>query len=241
MRFSILASGSKGNCTLIEYNSLKILVDCGITKRYLEESFASMSIAMEDIDAVFVTHDHSDHTRQIRQFKKHRIYAPTPLLEAEIVKPYETLWIGDVKITPIPTSHDAEISLGYIFKSPEGTLVYITDTGYIREQDLKLIADADYYILESNHDPQMLMRTQRPYAIKQRILSDIGHLSNQDAAMVLARVVSQRTKEIVLAHLSLEANTEELALSTCQGILKTERIKLQVAKQFALVFGGDYE
>ena len=119
----------------------------------------------------------------------------------------------------------------------------MTDTGYVKTQDYDYLMDADHYILESNHDPVLLMKSNRPYYIKQRILSDTGHLSNEKAGHVLAEVITDKTKSITLAHMSLEANTEEIALETIHAHLEhhdTEGILIQVAKQFEIVSGGNY-
>lgn len=239
MKYYVLASGSKGNCTLIEHNGLRVLIDCGTTKRYLLEQFAALRLSLEDIDAVLVTHDHSDHTKQIKLFRSKTIYTPAQDAYGIRIEPYAPFTISDLCITPIQTSHDADDSVGYVIAANQQKLVYITDTGYVREHDYSLISGADYYILESNHDPELLMKTSRPYVIKQRILSDSGHLSNEDAAGVLSRIVTEQTKEIVLAHLSMEANTEELALKTSYDILQNKAIRISVAKQYEMIFGGE--
>ncbi|HZJ86831.1 MAG TPA: MBL fold metallo-hydrolase, partial [Erysipelothrix sp.] len=128
-------------------------------------------------------------------------------------------------------------SVGYIIEDTDHKLVYITDTGYIRNEDLNLLLDADIIVLESNHDPKMLMDSKRPYYIKQRILSDTGHLSNDKAGTILAQIVSDNTQEVVLAHLSDEANTEELAFDTVSRYLNGFKGRLKVGKQHEVVSG----
>lgn len=242
MNYYMLASGSKGNACIIEVGQTRLLIDCGTTKSYLMQSFASLNLSFEDIDAVLVTHDHSDHTSQLKHFTGTSVYCPTPnAYRSTHVEAYQRFTVGDASIFPIKTSHDAEHSVGYVIDGDGSKLVYVTDTGYIRESDLSYLVDADYYILESNHDPEMLMQTQRPYYIKQRILSDEGHLSNDEAGTILARVVSPRTKEVVLAHLSDQANTESLALETVRSYLSKVQLALKVAKARAIVAGGSRE
>lgn len=215
------------------------MIDCGTTKRYLTQRFEEIDISFDTIDGLLITHDHIDHTSQVKLFAHTKIYAPEPLkYDHTLVQPYQRFQIGDAVITPIPTSHDADVSVGYVIEDGNEKLVYITDTGYVREKDKALISDADYYIFESNHDPQLLMRTKRPYMVKQRILSDTGHLSNQDAASILSEIVSDRTKEIVLAHLSLEANTTELAIDTTLSKIEGRTIRVKAAKQFEIVKSG---
>jgi Metal-dependent hydrolases of the beta-lactamase superfamily I len=125
-------------------------------------------------------------------------------------------------------------------------IIYITDTGYISKKNASYMVDADYYIIESNHDIEMLMKTNRPMFLKNRILSDYGHLSNDDSAMIISRLLGPSTKEIVLAHLSQEANTKELALNTYHRIfnqnnIELKNIKIKVASQIDVVYGGDFD
>lgn len=240
MKYSILASGSKGNCSIIESKGISIVIDCGTTKRYLTHSFSELSVDISRVSAVLITHDHSDHTSQLKLFSEHQIYSPTALNYEHIqVEPYVPFMIGHIMITPIQTSHDAGDSVGYIIEDGHSKLVYITDTGYIRDKDLAFLASADFYIMESNHDPELLMETSRPYYIKRRILSDTGHLSNQDAAQILAKVVSDQTKEIVLAHMSEQANDATLAIQTVREFVTNTKISLRVAKQYEIVLGGN--
>lgn len=239
MKYFMLASGSKGNACVLDVDGVKIMIDCGTTKRYLTQSLQSIGLTFDDINYVLVTHDHSDHTSQLKHFKHAITYSPTSHdVETVMISPYEQFEINGIKILPIKTSHDDESSVGYVLTHKGNKLVYVTDTGYIRKQDMDLIKDANIYIFESNHDPEMLMLTARPYHIKQRILSDEGHLSNEDAAMILSQVVSENTKEVVLAHLSLQANSEDLAISTMRKHLNSDSIVVKAARQFEVVFGG---
>lgn len=241
MKYTLLASGSKGNSCLIETKNNKLLIDCGTTKKYLLASLEKIDVRLDEIDALLVTHDHVDHTRQINTFKNHQVFTPTELqVEHQLVNPYESFEFKDFEITAVQTSHDAELSVGYVIKTNGQTLVYITDTGYIRKTDYKFIEGADYYVLESNHDPDMLMKTRRPYSVKRRILSDTGHLSNDQAGRILSDITGSRTKEVVLAHMSEEANTVVLAQETVESYLLDTDIKVYVARQHEILFGGNY-
>ncbi len=241
MKFSILASGSKGNACVVSSSGSHLLIDCGTTQRYLKESFQKINLKFEDLNAVLITHDHSDHTRQVKMFKEFPIYSPVELeVDSQPVHPYEAFELGPFTVMPLRTSHDAEVSVGYVIDDGMHRLVYITDTGYIREKDYPLIENADYYVLESNHDPAMLMKTSRPYMIKRRILSESGHLSNEQAASILKDVVGIKTKQVFLAHLSEEANTERLAYDTVRASLP-KSIEVFVARQHEMVFGGKSE
>ena len=128
--------------------------------------------------------------------------------------------------------------------SQEQRLIYMTDTGYVSSKNANYMVDADYYIIESNHDVEMLMNTNRPMSLKNRILSDKGHLSNLDSALLMSRLLGAHTKEIVLAHLSREANTSELALQTYYDVFKENHVNLgkcqiKVASQVDVVSGGE--
>ncbi len=242
MKYAILASGSKGNCCVLISQDTQIVIDCGMTQKYLKAGFQTIGVDIMGVDALLITHDHSDHSKQVKLFKDRKIYSPSPLdYEATLITPYQAFMINHVLVTPIVTSHDAEHSVGYVFEDGISKLVYVTDTGYIRDQDLEIIKHADHYILESNHDPELLMRTARPYYIKQRILSDTGHLSNDEAGRILSKVISEKTQSITLAHMSLEANTVDLAISTIRRHIRKDHITLKVAKQFEIVHGGAIE
>lgn len=242
MQYHVLASGSKGNSCVIQSQGVSILIDCGMTQKYLKESFQRIDVDFNRFDALLITHDHSDHTKQLRMFRDLRIFSPSMIdYEYTHVEPYESFHIGHIHITPLKTSHDTEFSVGYVFDDGVTKLVYMTDTGYVKEQDFKYLEDADHYILESNHDAELLMKSNRPYYIKQRILSDRGHLSNEKAGQVLSNVISTNTKTITLAHMSLEANDESTALKTIYKELEDhnlEGMKIQVAKQYDIVSGG---
>ena len=139
--------------------------------------------------------------------------------------------INDLKIELIHTSHDAPSSVGYIIENNNKTLVYVTDTGYINRKYLSKMTEKDCYIIESNHDEKMLMDGPYPRFLKERVISDKGHLSNTTTAKYLQKIIGSNTKTIVLAHLSETNNTEELAYNTTHDLLNNENIDLKVAKQ----------
>lgn len=247
MKYTVFCSGSKGNSTLIETENTKILLDCGHSKRYLTQSLHNCGVHYHEIDALVITHNHIDHISQLKLFKDTPVYVPHEIKTREdaiILTPYEWFSIGDLMILPLPLSHDADETFGYVLKNKHESLVYITDTGYLKESDFEILSNADYYIFESNHDIELLMQTQRPYPVKSRILSDYGHLSNEDSATYLSLLVGLNTKSIVLAHLSSEANTERKALETLvetfelNHVVLNPAINLDCAKQNEPVTGG---
>lgn len=246
MNFALLCSGSKGNSFYLENEGTKILIDCGSTKKYLSGALSSLHVKVEDLDALVITHDHSDHVSQIRFFAQETIYSPVeiPDIDTFMVRPMQKFTVGSLVFTPIPLSHDALHTTGYVIENGSEKLVYITDTGYVNERYFPLLKDADYIVLESNHDVDMLMHTRRPQFLKQRIYGDEGHLNNDDCAMVLDQIVTEKTKMIILAHISQQANTRELALETSRNVLLhhkgnlNQKLVLAAAGQFEMIRKG---
>jgi phosphoribosyl 1,2-cyclic phosphodiesterase len=241
----VLASGSKGNVSYISSSTTQILVDLGTTSLYAEKKLKEIEVDPNKIDAVIISHTHSDHINGLKVFlKKH----PVPLFLTE--KMYEDLKnlfpipnyqiidndfkIGDIDIEVIKTSHDASDSNGYIFSNNGKSVVYITDTGYINQKNHKKLMNKNVYLFESNHDVEMLMNGSYPYYLKQRILGDKGHLSNKDSAYYLSKFIGKDTKKIVLSHLSGENNKPDIALKTLKDTLKENDIvfdNIEIATQ----------
>lgn len=245
MKFALLASGSKGNCCLIKDDTAQIVIDCGSTKRYLTSCFEQLGCDYTASDALLITHTHSDHIAQLNMFKAIDTYAcahvETPNMNH--VEPFDVIRLKSMNITILPMSHDCEGTVGFVIENEDSKLVYITDTGYIRDDVKGLIQNADTYIFESNHDIEMLMATSRPVYVKQRIINDYGHLCNDDSANVLTQVVGERTKEIVLAHISQEGNHPQLVLEAMQKQfakkgLADRDISFHPAGQFDIHIGG---
>lgn len=238
MNVCVLSSGSGGNCTYIESGKTKILIDLGTSSLYAEKKLQELNINPQDIDGLFITHTHVDHIKGIKVFLKKyhtKLYLSEIILK-EIyndIKPenYEiidkNIILNDFNITMFKTSHDTLDANGFIFKSNGKSIVYVTDTGYINIRNHKLLSNHNLYIFESNHDVEMLMNGRYPYHIKQRILGDKGHLSNKDSALYLSKFVGMNTKCIILAHLSKDNNTEELALSTLKESLKNSNKEIK--------------
>ena len=247
MKFNIIQSGSKGNATLIEHNGCVLLIDMGIPLKCLREGCSVWNKKLLDIDALLLTHSHTDHTFGVRYLDPLPIYCTKGTYTKGDIRNIEigkTFIVKDFKITPLEASHDAENTVGYLLCAENKKLVYLTDTGFIPPSTIEIIKNADYYIIESNHDRKMLLMTNRPETLKQRILSDCGHLCNEDSAFYMTDIIGSNTKEIVLAHLSQEANTPEKALSAYEKIFRkrkidTRNIKIHCANQFEMTLGGD--
>ncbi|NBK96769.1 MAG: MBL fold metallo-hydrolase [Erysipelotrichia bacterium] len=246
MKFALLASGSKGNCCLIKDENSNILIDCGATKTYLKQCFEQLQYDYLKSDALFITHTHSDHIAQLKMFDTITTYSRSTLKTNHFnqLTTFDEVRVNSLHVKELPLSHDSENASGFIVQNEDKKLVYITDTGYLKEDYLAMIQNADYYILESNHDVEMLMSTKRPMYIKQRILGDKGHLCNEDSAAILANVIGDKTKEIVLAHISEEGNDRQKAKEVLIDALEQKQIayhdiRIVCAPQFEMVLGGD--
>lgn len=223
MKVEVLSSGSKGNTTYIETEQTKLLIDLGNTCKYVKEKLERINVDPSSLDAILITHTHDDHIKGLKVFEKKyntKVYiAPKMQPYLDYIENYEiitenTIKIKDIEINIIRTSHDAEDSRGYIINHKEKSIVYITDTGYINNKYFELLKNRDIYILESNHDVELLNNGPYPFQLRQRILGDKGHLSNYDSSKYLSEFIGEKTKCIMLAHLSEENNTKELAYNT---------------------------
>lgn len=246
IKFALLASGSKGNCCVIKNNESSIVIDCGSTKTYLTKSFSRIHYDYLNSDALFITHTHSDHISQLKMFDQVKTYAKKELETNHFhkIEAFDEIQVNTLKVKEIPLSHDSDFSSGFIIESDGKKLVYVTDTGYVKEEYFPYLENADYYIFESNHDVEMLMNTRRPMFVKQRILGDQGHLCNEDSAEILAQLIGENTKEIVLAHISEEGNdrcrAEEILKNTLvRKNVNMENVKIVAAPQFDIIIGGE--
>lgn len=246
MKVCVLSSGSKGNSCFLESNETKILIDLGTTSNYVVNELDKLGVKPAEIDAILITHIHVDHIGGLKTFiKKYDplIYVTEKLLgllEEQVGKFRYELYqdkqaiIKDLRINTIKTSHDAGEQMGFIIKDNKSSMVYITDTGYINSRYYDDLSNKDLYVLESNHDVLMLKNGPYPYFLQQRVLSDKGHLSNEQASNYLTKIVGKNTKTIVLAHLSEKNNTPEKALETLNNKFTENNIKIKdiiVAKQ----------
>jgi phosphoribosyl 1,2-cyclic phosphodiesterase len=237
MKVYILGSGSKGNSTLIVGNNKKILIDVGFSYPKMKMLLEGFGVNPSEIDMILITHDHSDHIGGLSQFLKKnsiKVCANEVLAgqllrivnEDDILIVENEFDIDDFHIESFKTSHDAVGSVGYIITEDDKTVVYVTDTGYINNRNLKKLVNKDLYIFESNHDVEMLMNGPYPYILKQRVLSDKGHLSNELSGTYLKELIGDKTKKIVLAHLSEINNTPEVALKTVKEIVDNKDIEI---------------
>ena len=239
MQLHILASGSTGNAIFIELGGAKFLVDAGISARRVEKGLRGVGVDPSELDAILITHEHSDHvsglpvfTRKFKvpAFTRRRTwdaFQPAHHVEQEFQRELGSrLEIGGVCVEPFAISHDAAEPVGYSFRHGDMKCVVATDMGCVSERVERDIAFADVMVFESNHDVAMLRNGPYPEYLKKRILGNRGHLSNLDTGRCLARMGKKNGLHVFLAHLSQRNNCPELALSTVEQVLDQHGVRL---------------
>lgn len=245
MKICVLASGSKGNSTFIETNNKKILIDVGTTMTNISNKLNSINQNLSEIDYIIISHTHIDHISALDKIiKKHEPYiclSQKMLLDLPFLDDYKKLIIHDndllidgISLEIIKTSHDTSDSRGFLISFANKSVVYITDTGYLNSRHFNRLKNKNVYILESNHDPELLIKGKYPKWLQARVLSDVGHLSNEFASVYLTKFIGKNTKKVILAHLSKENNTEQLALKQFNETMSINQIDFNdviIAKQ----------
>ena len=233
MILHVFASGSGGNCMLLSDGDTNILIDAGISMRRVDSSLRQAGLQIRDIGGVLITHEHSDHVSGLKMLLKYHdlpLYAPHTvaarlggmLPEAaermHVIPVGADFRIGSLRVRAFHTPHDTDESVGY---RVEGSCVFAlaTDMGCVTEEVLHGLLGADAALIEANHDPDMLLDGPYPVYLKRRILSDHGHLSNADCAILARRLAESGTSTLILGHLSRENNRPQLALAACEKTL----------------------
>lgn len=223
MKVSILASGSNGNATCFETANECFLIDDGLSFKMLFSRLNECRIDIHKISSLFVTHEHTDHVAGLKVLLKRLPltcylssgtynglnYETKSVVDENnytFIKGGDVIYLNGVKVTAISTHHDAKEPLGYIIEENDKKVVYITDTGYVDQTYYKDIMNADMYIMESNYDVELLWSSGRPFDIKKRIDGDHGHMSNITSAVLLAKLIGPKTKQVVFAHISDDCN-----------------------------------
>ena len=227
-----LASGSSGNALALSWEGGHLLVDAGVSCLRVRRSLEALGLTLGDLDAILITHTHSDHISGLQTLLKHTdcpVYASAPagrdllrrlvLLEDRLREAEGTFSVGDCAVTAFPTSHDAPGSLGYRFDTPGGAFGLLTDSGVVTPEAEAVLPGVALAVLEANHDVETLRSGPYPYFLKERILGPVGHLRNEDAAAFAVTLARNGAREIVLAHLSLENNTPAMALRAVETAL----------------------
>jgi len=243
MKIKTLSSGSKGNCSIVLCDNTNIIIDMGISYLTLKRSLEENSLSFSNFQGILITHCHKDHTSGLSTLinkTKLNVYIPEGMYDSlkEFVPKERCIFvddnfnINDVSIELIHTSHDAPSSVGYIIRHNERSLVYVTDTGYINRKYLEKMKNHNCYLIESNHDEVMLMDGPYPRFLKERVISDSGHLSNRTTSKYLKKIIGPNTKTIILAHLSETNNTPDKALEAIKEVELPENIQVLLADQY---------
>lgn len=256
MRMMSIASGSSGNCIYIGTEQTHVLVDAGISKKRIVEGLKLLDLTLDDIDAVFITHEHDDHIKGVGVLERQCVtplygtgktldyitaYSSLGRLPEGIyhsVSPGEELCIKDLFIKPVSISHDALDPVAYVFSNGDKRAGIVTDLGVYDNEIIDSFSNLNTLLIEANHDINMLMTGPYPYGLKQRILSERGHLSNESCGRLLGEIIGDRTENVLLGHLSHENNFPDLAYETVRmeinlgdNNLKAEDFNIRVAKR----------
>jgi len=231
----VLASGSAGNCIYVAGGGTRLLIDAGLSLKETSARLAQLGVEMNTIQAVLFTHDHSDHCQRADVFhRRHKLpfYANegTALGIEQTTRRTDIAWqifeagspfpIGALQIEPFSVPHDAADAVGFVITDGPVRLGVATDLGTVTTLIRCKLAACDALVLETNHDVEMLRQSGRPWSLIQRILGRQGHLSNADAADLLASVLGPRLRTVFLAHLSAECNTPALARRALREVLQ---------------------
>lgn len=226
MTADILFSGSRGNCTLIRTTEANILIDCGKSARAVASSLSELGVSLCDVDAVFITHEHTDHTSALEAVcqrydipvhvtgpSSEKLLCRECVARCAVCHPTEySVRVGDLTVTSFPLPHDSAAHVGYIIEDASGdTLGIATDMGHVTPCAEENLSHCRRVIIEANHDVEMLLEGSYPPFLKRRILSPRGHLSNTDCAQLVCELAASGVEAFALAHLSPENNIPNLA------------------------------
>lgn len=236
VQFTILGSGSGGNCAYLESGETRLLIDAGFSARQIRQRLASIGRAPEGLSGVLVTHEHGDHVQGLgtlcgrsdipvyanrftreaveRQFQQR--------LQFRVFETGASFAVGEIEVQSFSVPHDAMDPVGFLLRTPAGNIGFLTDLGHVTKLILERVRPAQVLVLEANHDHALLQEdTRRPWSTKQRILGRHGHLSNEAAAAVAAELSGGALGHIYLGHLSRDCNRPELARSAVEKRLSS--------------------
>lgn len=254
MRVSVLASGSSGNSAFVQIGDTKLLIDAGISARRIKKNLLELGVALEEINGVLITHEHRDHVNGLAALTQkygvpvyarpdtfRSMYCYARLNEMCCHNIGDSFSVGSLKIETFNTSHDAVDPVGFSIYGHNKKCTVVTDLGFVTSNVQKALDHSDVLILEANHDVEMLQKGSYPWYLKQRILSNKGHLSNSDAAWALVRMKKKQRTNVLLAHLSEENNCPDTVRDTVfkivegQGYLIGSQLNIKLAKQHEVV------
>jgi phosphoribosyl 1,2-cyclic phosphodiesterase len=251
VQLTILGSGSAGNCTYLEAGETRLLIDAGFSGRQIRQRLAGIGRAVEALTGILITHEHSDHTQGLtvlaaklgipvycnRMTKEAIEYQLKIQISARLFTTGDSFEVGGVGVDSFSVPHDAQDPVGFLLRTENGNLGFLTDLGHATKLVLERVRPANVLVLEANHDLKLLQEdTRRPWALKQRILSRHGHLSNDAAADAVEQLAGAHLHQLYLGHLSRDCNRPELALKAVNSrLLKigATHIKVEAARQDA--------
>lgn len=253
LKFCSLASGSSGNCQLIATERTGLLLDAGLSGKYIQAAMASLSEPMDQLKGLLITHEHTDHVKCVGVMMRRyglQLYANAATFEAiepklgkfdpaqvTIFENDRAFEIGDIYVKPISITHDAVDPVAYSFTDGKNKVSVATDLGTVSESILAELFDSNLLMIEANHDVEMLKVGPYPYHLKRRILSDIGHLSNDHAGEVALEVLrSGQLHSILLGHISKENNHPELAYETVKACLEGSGVEIGLDVQLDMTY-----
>lgn len=251
MEIYVLASGSKGNMTYLKIGKNKVFVDAGISYLKVKKKMDAYGEEISDVHSLLITHEHSDHVSGLRMLLKRgnikdvyltkgtynslatdviALFKQTIFIEAD-----KSFLVHKIDVTPFMLSHDASEPVGFVIKNGVKKIVFLTDSGYVDQSYFDLLSDADLYVLEANHHPTKLMKSPRPFMLKRRILGERGHLSNDDAAWLMNRLVKKKRSKWIVAHISEDCNSHlDIEESIVQFFDDPTKIEIFYASQEGL-------
>jgi phosphoribosyl 1,2-cyclic phosphodiesterase len=246
VRYATLGSGSRGNCTVVQHEGVSVLVDCGLTLRDARRGLDALGVQAQDVAAVLVTHEHGDHGRGVPALAR-ALRAPVlasfgtaravkGLEGPELIAHDDRLDFGPLSARAVTVPHDAQEPLQFVFEvdgaGPGVTrLGVLTDLGHVSPLVRERFGACDALLLETNHDPERLWQGRYPVSVKRRVAGDWGHLSNAQAAALLAEVDLDRLTQVTLAHVSQENNDGALALAQVAAAVDGRAVRLELATQ----------
>jgi phosphoribosyl 1,2-cyclic phosphodiesterase len=251
VKLTILGSGSAGNCSYLETDETRVLIDAGFSVRQLRQRLASIGRAPESLHGIFITHEHSDHIRGLPGLadKLHiPVYCNRATREGiedqgdgqfdyRLFTTGGAFEVGDIAVDTFSVPHDAQDPVGFLLRTRCANIGFATDLGHVTKLVIERVRAANALVLESNHDVKMLQDcAHRPWSLKQRILGRHGHLSNEEAANAVEQLMSEGLRHLYLGHLSRECNRPELAhqvMSTRLQKIGARHVRMEVTSQCA--------
>ncbi len=250
VNFTILGSGSAGNCAYLETPESRLLIDAGLTGRQIRKRLETIGKNADNLSGIIITHEHSDHISGLvglaklnlpiycNRLTKQAIEAQLQIkINCQVFETGNTFEVGDIEIDTFAVPHDAYDPVGFLIRTPMGNIGFLTDLGHVTKMALERVRASNLLLMESNHDVKMLQdNPHRPWSLKQRILSRHGHLSNENAADAVQQIVSAELEHIYLGHISRDCNKPEIAHAVMNDRLKqigAHHMRVELTRQDA--------